>query len=574
MNKRYLFLLPLLCLVTSCGKENTQTKQEEKIEEEDKIKPTSTDLEYIDHAKDNGNTVNFDKDIWYRNDLDKVNLPDPDVILGEDGYYYIYGTTDRTGSKGFDCYSTINFNSFTLHQDIYDKPSNHWASDGAMFAPEIRFIDGTYYLYYSDYGNNRRSITVLTSSSPSGPFVDYVGLDADGNQLDGTKEAIFKCIDDNVNYDVLDQTIFIDDDKEMYMYWSVYETGVYQYIQGAKMKDPVTLDMSTLKTLVYPGEAGTTLKSIKNLSWEAYQSFRVAEGPYMIKSPINNKYYLTYSVNHYPDRYYTVCYAYSSSPLGDFKKPYDKEKDWEVNTVGDSNHTWTNLVFGYAGGMKGTSVYDKWEGFMSGTGHHCFFKIGDQYMIGYHAHKNRKNSDAGRAFAMDRLYFDSETGAPYGFGPTYSVQMLPKEISGLENVVSKATILTENIENPMYLSDKKIVEHYNLTQENYMESTLLEGESYVVFKFDKEYEISALTIYNSVFYDKYLDSISYISFGNNNNIIDPFFRENEYVDFEKEFIRPGSGFTYQFDAIKTNKVIIGFDVSEEKNIGEIEIYAK
>ena len=582
-NKKLTSILMLIpSLLVGCRNATDKTSEKESsiekttIAEEDKVKPTSSDFEYIDHALDPNPKADFDKTMWYRNDLSAVKLPDPDVIKGEDGKYYVYGTTDRTGSQVFDCYDTDDFNKFNLHMNIYPKPTGHWADGGAMFAPEIRFIDGTYYLYYSDSAKSggRRSITVLTSDNPAGPFVDYIGSDANGKELDGTKEAIFKCIDDEVGLDVLDQTVFTDDDGQSYMFWSVYQSGVMQYIKGAKMLDPVTLDMSTSVTLVVPGSPSASYPSLKTLSWEAYQGFRVAEGPYMIKSPVNGKYYLTYSVNHYPDRYYTVCYAESDSPLGEYKKPYDETRSWELTDKADASHQWTNVVLGYAGGMATSKVYAQWEGFMSGTAHHCFFKVGDEYMIGYHAHINRSDSKSGRAFGFDYLNFDPVTGAPFAKGPSYSIQPLPEEISGYKNIAYGKEVITENITDSQYLNDKRIVEHYNLPQEANKEAKLGSGKSYVEIDFGKECTIAGLAIYNSADYEHYLSDISYISFGNGKVILDTSFRESEYIDFEKEFIRPCSSFTYQFKEIKADKVVIGFDTDGARQINDIEIYGK
>lgn len=580
-NKLSLLLLPALLVGCKEGKvsetiTDKPTEQIPTIADEDKIKPSSSDFVYTDHAKDNDSKVNFDKKMWYRNDLNQMNLPDPDVIQGEDGKYYIFGTTDRTGSQGFDCYDTEDFNKFNLHMNIYPKPTGHWAAGGAMFAPEVRHIGDKYYLYYSDSSKatGRRSITVLTSDSLSGPFVDYVGSDANGNALDGTKEAIFKCIDDAVGLDVLDQTVFTDDDGTMYMYWSVYQSGVMQYIQGAEMLDPVTLDMSTVQTLIIPGSPSVKATMLKNLTWEAYEGFRVAEGPYMLKSPVNGKYYLTYSVNHYPDRYYTVCYAESESPLGTYEKPYDETRYWQLTDQADADHQWTNVLFGYAGGMDSTKVYSQWEGFMSGTAHHTFFKVGDQYMIGYHAHINRKNSDSGRAFGFDQLYFDETTGRPFAKGPSYSVQPLPEAVSGYKNIAYKAKVIAENVTDASHLVDHYVVEHYNLKQEQNREAKLGEGLSYVEIDFGKEYSIAGLAIYNSAFYDNYLSDISYISFGNGNVILDPFFRESEYVNDEKEFVRPCSAFTYQFEEIRASKVVVAFDTDGLRQLNEIEVYGK
>lgn len=78
-------------------------------------------MDYVDHA--NFGASEYDESKWFKNTLDKVAFPDPQVIEVGDTYY-IYGTTDRTGSKTLDCYSTKDFNNFELHMDIYKPQKN------------------------------------------------------------------------------------------------------------------------------------------------------------------------------------------------------------------------------------------------------------------------------------------------------------------------------------------------------------------------------------------------------------------------------------------------------------------
>ena len=92
-------------------------------------------------------------------------------------------------------------------------------------------------------------------------------------------------------------------------------------------------------------------------------------------------------------------------------------------------------------------------------------------------------------------------------------------------------------------------------------------------KIDKEYLIGGLSIYNSCFYEKALSQIEFIKFDNDNNIIDTVF-PSEYLNDEKEFIFPGSAFTYDIKDIKAKRVIIGFNCGSETNLSEISIYGK
>lgn len=543
---------------TSVSESSQLSVENNQIDPADMQRPTSTnigDYDYTDYAMQ-GKNPEFNESKWYRNDLKDIPLPDPFVLYANEKYY-IYGTTDRTGSKTLDCYETEDFNNFKLYMNIDVQESDAWGNK-TMFAPEVYCFDGIYYLYYSDISktNNRRYINVMTSENPYGPFVEYQGEDFYGNTIDGLHDPIFKH-NDSLGLDVLDQTLLIDDDGSIYMYYSVYDTGIMQYIVGFEMLDPVTPNWDTYKVLVRPGELSPNTTRTNILGWECYTSFKVAEGPFMIKSPINGLYYMTYSVNHYPNRYYTVCYAVSETPLGDYEKPFVKGEQW------------TNLLFGYAGPLGGT-VFNQWEGFMSGTAHHCFFKIGDQYMIGYHAHKNRKDEKSGRMFGMDYLYFDEE-GVPYCEGPTSSIQPLPEAISGFSNIATKAKVKSHNVEHAERINDNFITEHYNLNQEKDREVILNEGQSFIELDFDKEYTIGGISIYNSAFYDKYLSEISFINFYNDNVIYDAYFLD-DYINEEKEFIFPGSAFVLDIEKeFKASKVIIGFETSSGAQLNEIKI---
>ena len=528
------------------------------INDEDKAYPSSSDLLYNDYF----DTTDYDYSKYFYNKNHSLNMPDPFVLQVEDTFY-IYGTTDRVGSNGVDCYSTKDFNTYTCYKNIYNLGSS-WVK-GAIFAVEVYKFDDTYYMYYSaNDENGKRYLNVATSDSPTGLFNDYVGKDAHGNDIN-LKENVW--LKDSSNYSPLDQTIFVDDDGKMYLYYSVYHSGYEQYIVGMNMLDPVTYDANSRKVLVRPGKDSPDLPDndiTLIYDWEIMRGFWVAEGPCVIKSPINHKYYLTYTVNAYDEKAYTVCYAVSDSPLGDYHKPYDK------------NRNWSNLFFGYAGLSSPTNkVYQQWAGFHAGTGHHSIFKAGDDYMIVYHGWKNRGNPDKfdGRDTFIDRVYFDKD-GVPYTVGPTYSPQPLPKFISGYDNVALKAQIDVENINNGEALIDNYVVEHYQLNGEAMKEATVNKGKSYIKLTFDKEYSIGGLLIYNSASYEKMTGHIEYINFKNGNAIFDCSY-PIEVIDDEKSFIYPSSAFAYDFpDEVKAKEMIIHINSSEEVRLNEIYVMGR
>ncbi len=549
--RKLCIFLGLGVLLMGCnGNENTIDL---KITSEDKVTPTDTNLDYVDYGDNSNLNFKYDTTKWYRNDL-KLHLPDP-CIYEEDGIYYIYGTTDRTGAQTIDCYTTTDFTNYKIYQDVFKPKSNEWGQS-SLFAPEIYKINGKYYMYFCAKNGKdgvNTGLMVATCDTPNGKFELYVGNDADGNLVDSTKGATIR---DKFrpNIGILDQTLLIDGD-DIYMYYSIYDSGIMQYIVGVKMKDPVTPDWETYKILLRPGSLTADDEFSKTLTWECYQNFKVAEGPQVTKTP-EGKYMMSYSVNHYPDVYYSVCYAMSDTPLGTYVKPYDKNTDW------------SNLLFGYAGTKVGT-VYEQWQGFMGGTGHHFIFKSGDQYMIAYHAFANRMNIDGGRAVAIDYLYFD-ENGNPYVHGPSYSIQPLPEAISGYKNISLDATIAGENVKNVGRLNDNFIVEHYQLKQEQNKEASFGAGKSFIKLKFDKSYEVGGIAIYNSAQYEKIIQNISFIKLGNDNNIIDGKFLKS-YINHQTEFVFPDSAFNFTFDNVETEEIVIGFESDEEFQLNEIVI---
>ena len=550
MKNKLVFLILTPLLLTACQKGP-------EISDEDKIYPSASEVVYNDYF----DTTEYDYSKYFYNENHSLNMPDPFVLV-EDDVYYIYGTTDRLDSNGVDCYSTTDFHTYTCYKNIYDLGSG-WAK-GAIFAIEVYKLDDKYYMYYSaNDSEGRRALNVAVSDSPTGLFTDYVGKDSEGNDIDLKNN---KWLTDPSGYSPLDQTLLVDNGN-LYLYYSVYHNGYEQYIVGMNMSDPVTYDMFTRKVLVRPGKDDPNLPDNEitlKYDWEIMRSFWVAEGPCVIKSPINNKYYLTYTVNAYDEKAYTVCYAVSDTPLGDYHKPYNSKRNW------------SNLFFGYAGlSSKTNKTYKQWAGFHAGTGHHSIFKTGDDYMIVYHGWKNRGNPDKfdGRDTFIDRVYFDKE-GTPYTVGPTYSPQPLPKAISGYENIALKAEIKSENIDNVGALIDNYVVEHYQLKGEDVKEATLNKGTSYIKLVFDKEYSIGGFLIYNSAFYSKVVSNIDYVNFNNGNAIFDCYYPE-EAINDETEFIYPSSAFAFDFpEDIKASEMIIRINSSEAVRLNEIYVMGR
>ena len=469
------------------------------------------EIDYFDGISEDGS---YNSAMFYRNDLQVNFAADPGVIwvAEEDdpeygGYFYMYYT-----GRDFPCYRSKDLNnwefmgtSFELIDGTYIKP------DGSFWAPEVVFDreSGKYYMYYSttskvgnantEYSSStvaegdRLYMGVAVSDTPIGPFRQYTGLNARGENLtpdkppfNFTKEFGLDC-----DWPAFDGSLFVDG-EEMYLIFA--RSGnwyhVDQNIWGMRMIDYVTPDYDSLVMLTMPGYV--SVKENRTLQDEAaertvfgeqfpaeYGSTNVNEAPFMIKH--DGKYYLTYSPFPLAQRDYNVYVAVGDSPLGIFEKV--------------SSHV-GNPVLGVSTTMD----------HMGGTGHHCFVQAGDELFAVYHCHMNRATGEGNpRAIAIDRVGFVyNETlgfDLLYANGPTWSLQPLAESVSGYRNLAPEANVTATNaVEQGQ---EKYLNDGFFVTQEyaKHMEF-LAEGNTEIVLRFDAPQEVSAVMVYNS--YDYYL----------------------------------------------------------------------
>lgn len=529
----------------------------------------------------------FDDTVYYRNDL-KQDMGDPMVVYDEkSNLFYAYGT--RGGDGTIEYFTSTDLTNWTRGGVCMQLPKNSWAmgdknpdkpNEGrTLWAPDVQYINGKYYMYFTVPMYSGAQIAVAVGDSLT-KFELFSGTNADGEIIDYTRNT-FSGMEGET---ILDQNVFQDDDGKLYMYFS-YDTGKskiaanqgkYAEIWGVQLKDPVTWDLSTLTRIAVPG-----LKNLQDnydrglITWEYCSDsfangFRCSEGPYMIKK--NGKYILTYVSNSYVDNQYNVGYALSDSPLSDFEKPYD------------SNDAMKNMLLGVPG-EPGTAIESKYINFQTGTGHASIVKVGNEYMFAYHAHMNRdrwgvqndwSNHGDYRALGLDYLYFAGD-GTPYTNGPTFSLQRLPEKVSGLKNLALEDGVrITTTLQSAANLG-KLIDNKTSRIFDNSHDAKFRKGKTRIVVTLPKEYAIKAVNIYNSADYDTSIQYIDQIDFMNDNVVRDIYFNPNYIgersltVGTEK-YILPHTAFhVYLNDYVYTNKIVITIDADSEFTLGEIEI---
>ena len=529
----------------------------------------------------------FDDTVYYRNDL-KQDMGDPMVVYDEkSNLFYAYGT--RGGDGTIEYFTSTDLTNWTRGGVCMQLPKNSWAmgdknpdkpNEGrTLWAPDVQYINGKYYMYFTVPMYSGAQIAVAVGDSLT-KFELFSGTNADGEIIDYTRNT-FSGMEGET---ILDQNVFQDDDGKLYMYFS-YDTGKskiaanqgkYAEIWGVQLKDPVTWDLSTITRIAVPG-----LKNLQDnydrglITWEYCSSsfqngFRCSEGPYMIKK--NGKYILTYVSNSFEDNQYNVGYALSDSPLSDFEKPYDP------------NDAMKNMLLGVPG-EPGTAIESKYINFQTGTGHASIVKVGNEYMFAYHAHMNRDSWDVQndwsnhgdyRALGLDYLYFGGD-GTPYTNGPTFSLQRLPEKVSGLKNLaIEDGVRITTTLQSAANLG-KLIDNKTSRIFDNSHDAKFRKGKTRIVVTLPKEYAIKAVNIYNSADYDTSIQYIDQIDFMNDNVVRDIYFNPNYIgeraltVGTEK-YILPHTAFhVYLNDYVYTNKIVITIDADSEFTLGEIEI---
>jgi len=309
----------------------------------------------------------------------KIRMGDPFVLHYGDRYY-LYGTT---AGDGFKCYSSANLVDWKPLGYAYRKTNDSWGGK-TYWAPEVVHYKDKFYMVFSCQPAESKEfstrICLAVSDKPQGPFEDY-------------RAPLF-----DLGYSCIDGDIFVDDDGTAYLFFdkvgSVGEpwkgTGyLYGIIYAVKLKD----DLSAI--------AGEPVKCIEaDAKWElsvtpGHTPTRCNEGAFAFRH--KQRYYMTYSANHYADPQYGIGYATAPSPLGAWTKS------------GDNPLLKKNLRIG-----------------VSGPGHSCITTSpdGKEMFIVYHAHADVRHPSGDRTVNIDRLVFDKEGNLKL-LGPTRSPQPMP-----------------------------------------------------------------------------------------------------------------------------------------------------
>lgn len=294
---------------------------------------------------------------------------DPWCIYKKGNYYY----TNTTGSN-ITIWKTNNIAKLiTADRKVVFKPPVNTAYSKEVWAPEIHFLKGKWYIYFAaDSGNNKDHRMWVLQNSRRNPLKGKWKMKGKLN-TPGDKWSI-------------DGTVY-EHEKQLYFLWSGWQgdTNGQQDIYIAKMKNPWTIEGERVRL------------SSPTLNWEMYGDLKnkkdvahvsVNEGPQILQN--KNKLFLIYSASGC----WTDTYA-----LG------------MLSTSADSNImdsvSWKKSILPVFKQSPENSVY--------GTGHNSFFKSpdGKEDWILYHAN-NKPGQGCGRFRSPRAQKFTwNADGSPY-----------------------------------------------------------------------------------------------------------------------------------------------------------------
>ena len=147
----------------------------------------------------------------YSNPVIDYSLPDPSIIKGEDGYFYLYATEDIRNLPIHRSKDLVNWEF--VGTAFTDTTRPDFEPEGGIWAPDINKIGDKYVLYYSMSvwgGEWTCGIGCAVADRPEGPFKDC------GMMFRSNGIKVQNSID----------PFYIEEDGRKYLFWGSFR-GIY-----------------------------------------------------------------------------------------------------------------------------------------------------------------------------------------------------------------------------------------------------------------------------------------------------------------------------------------------------------
>ena len=196
----------------------------------------------------------------------EIQIRDP-FILTHDGYYYLYGTTDKnawTGGSGFEAYKGTDLENWESLGNVFDRPQGYWGKVN-FWAPEVHEYKGKFFMFASFKDEDVcRGTAVLKADCPEGPFRPW------------SERALTP-----KQWECLDGTLYVENGTP-------YLVFCHEWVQvgdGEILAMPLTDDLSAPAgepvLLFHASDAKGWIRSMSDRGWEkAY----VTDGPNLYRT--------------------------------------------------------------------------------------------------------------------------------------------------------------------------------------------------------------------------------------------------------------------------------------------------
>ena len=147
-----------------------------------------------------------------------VRVHDP-VMIEADGGYYLFET-----GRGISVWRSADMASWERLDPVFDE-APAWATDvnprfrNHIWAPDISYHDGTYYLYYSvsSFGSNNSAIGVATNATldPADPAFEWVD-----------HGPVVRSVEGRDDWNAIDPNLAVDDEGRPWLTFGSYWSGI------------------------------------------------------------------------------------------------------------------------------------------------------------------------------------------------------------------------------------------------------------------------------------------------------------------------------------------------------------
>jgi GH43 family beta-xylosidase len=239
----------------------------------------------------------------YLNPVYARSCPDP-FVLKHAGEYWAYCTGLQPDGRAFGILRSADLVHWTEAGSALDLLPG---DNPCYWAPEVAYLDGRFYLYYSVGDEATMHIRVAVADQPGGPFTDS------GRRL--TSEAF-----------AIDGHVFIDDDGQRYFFYAT------DFLQHTHIGTGTVVDR-LLDPLRLAGRPQPVSRA--RYDWQVYDPQRAekggvrwhtVEGPFVLKR--KDRYHQMFSGGNWQNPTYGVSYAVSHTvlPEGEWHQVCDGQR--------------------------------------------------------------------------------------------------------------------------------------------------------------------------------------------------------------------------------------------------------